>query len=231
MRGKASSSFGVWSGVAAAALLWTWACSPDDAGSPGGGAAGEPAAAGTDGASGGAEAAGEGGAAGAAGPPAQGAFIAQVTAVSPPVAGKACPSGAAFSYDVPAVLSSAPTEALDTSTYLHHVAHGDAGASVKCKVQGTTTFAFAGRISQAGSTFDLSEGTLAADKKGVARITLSNSEHLASSLSSPVASCTIEALQVQPGAMWATFNCPSVESPPSDSCGAKGTFVLENCVQ
>lgn len=226
MRGKFSSSFGVWLGVVVAAPLWALACGGQGAASPGGGEAGERAA---DGGSGGSTTDEQGGA--PDGPPSQGAFIVQVGAVSPPVAGKACPTGTAFSYDVPAVLGSAPTEALDRDTYLHYVIDGDANASVKCKVQGASTFTFEGSITQSGTGFGLTEGTLAVDKKGVARITLSNSEHLSSSLSSPSASCTIEAVQIKPGAMWAGFSCPSVEQPPSDQCGAQGTFVLENCLQ
>jgi hypothetical protein len=181
---------------------------------------------------GGATGSSEAGASGAnGGPPAQGAFIAQVVTVSPLPPGKACPSGASFTYDVPAVLSQTPIEALDEDTYLHYVVDGDAGASVKCKVLGESTFTLEGSITLQGKAFDVQDGTVGIDKKGVARITLSETEHLSGSFSSPGPNCSIEAMQIQPGAVWATFSCPAIERAPSDYCGAHGTFVLENCSQ
>ena len=57
-------------------------------------------------------------------PAAQGAFIVSLTSVSP-ANGKTCPSGAAFTYDVPSVLASKPTEQLTPNTYLHWTVDGE----------------------------------------------------------------------------------------------------------
>lgn len=169
-------------------------------------------------------------------PPAQGAFIARITAVSPTPLGKSCPSGTAFSYDVPDVPDSAPTEELSPNTYLHKIIEGEGGGAVSCRVSGDGA-AFEGRIAipDKGKSLEIRSGTLGADRKGTARIAVGNSAELSTTLSSPMANCKIDAqasgnrLEVAPGRIWATFDCPSVESPPSDYCAARGTFVLENC--
>lgn len=172
-------------------------------------------------------------------PPAQGAFIASVGQVSPPVSGKACPAGAAFTYDVPAVRATKPGEALDNNTYLHKTIDGESNSTVSCTVKkGGGGFSFSGKISISGQALEITDGVLDGSNKGTARIFIVNSEHLSAPLISPSANCVIDAsstsgaaYQAQPGSMWAHFSCSSVESPPSDYCKAEGTFVLENCVQ
>jgi hypothetical protein len=167
-------------------------------------------------------------------PPAQGAFIARITSVSPAPAGKSCPSGAAFTYDVPDVPAEAPTEELSPSTYLHKIIDGEANSAVSCRVTGGGA-SFEGRIAFLGKSIEITNGTLGADSKGTARIAVGNSQQLSGTLVSPMANCKIDAkpagnnLQVDAGHIWATFDCPSVESEPSDYCRATGTFVLENC--
>jgi hypothetical protein len=52
--------------------------------------------------------------------------------------------------------------------------------------------------------------------------------------SPPGAPCSITALQIQSGAVWATFQCPRYHDPasPTDSeCAAEGVFLLQNCAQ
>ena len=171
-------------------------------------------------------------------PPAQGAFIASVNSVSPSPPGKSCPAGAAFTYDVPNESETKPTEVLDADTYLHKIIDGEDASTVRCEVKGGSTFTFSGRISLGGKALEISDGTLGADKKGTARITVTNSLRISTSLSAPSANCVVNAagaagnnFQVRAGSMWASFSCPSVEAIPADYCKADGFFVLENCDQ
>ena len=164
-------------------------------------------------------------------PPAQGAFLATVKAASSPPNGRSCPSSISFTYDVPSIQATKPLEALDENTYLHRTIDGEDNASVSCKVVGSSTFTFKGRIVLGGRALTVASGTLGADKKGTAQVTVTSSENLSGSLISPMANCLVEAYQVKAGSMWASFNCPSVEAPPSDYCSANGFFVLENCEQ
>ena len=174
-------------------------------------------------------------------PPAQGAFWANVRSVTPPPAGKACPSGASLTFDLPAVTPTATlSETLDADTYVHRLIDGEDTAQVKCTVHGTSSYTLEGAITQGAKSLAISSGTLGADNKGTARVTLraSGSPGFSGSLSAPSANCTIDAAaaagnnyQVKAGSIWAHFSCPSVEQPPSDYCQAEGYFVLENCDQ
>jgi hypothetical protein len=140
-----------------------------------------------------------------------------------------------FTYDVPRILDTKPLEALDQDTYLHRTIDGENNAQVSCRVTGSS---FSGRIVLGGRALSISSGTLGADKKGTAQITVTNSESLSTSLISPTANCTVNAakdgsnnFQVKGGSMWASFSCPSVEAAPNEYCTAGGFFVLENCEQ
>lgn len=168
-------------------------------------------------------------------PPAQGAFITTIRAPSPAPNGKSCPTSVSSTYDVPRILDTKPTEQLDQDTYLHRTVDGENNAQVSCKVSGSS---FSGRIVLGGRALSLANGTLGADKKGTAQITVTNSEALSGSLISPSANCVVNAakdgtnnFQVKDGSIWASFSCPSVEAPPNEYCTASGFFVLENCDQ
>jgi hypothetical protein len=177
-------------------------------------------------------------------PPAQGAFWANVTSVSPTPAGKMCPSGATLTFDVPAVPPPTPAmptvETLDQDTYLHKIIDGEDKAEVDCSVKGKSTFTFEGSIRLGNKSLAISNGTLGDNKKGTARVTLRDSgvPGFSGALSAPSANCVIDAaaaagnnFQVKPGSIWGHFTCPSVEQSPSDYCKAEGYFVLENCDQ
>ena len=173
-------------------------------------------------------------------PPAQGAFWTTVQSESPPLAGKSCPV-TTLTYDVPTVDPMLiPPETLDQDTYLHKLIDGQDGSTVRCAVTGGSTFTFSGRISLGGRALDISDGTLGADSKGTARITVTKSDQpgFSHSLSSTSANCVVNAakaadnnFQVRKGSMWASFNCSDVEAAPADACKASGFFVLENCDQ
>jgi hypothetical protein len=173
-------------------------------------------------------------------PPAQGAFIARINSVSPAPAGKMCPAGAAFTYDVPAVDPKLiPPKTLDADTYAFKIIDGEDSSTVSCSITGGSTFTFSGRISLGGQAIEVSNGMLGADKKGTALITVTNTAHLSSSLAARAENpCTVNAaaaadnnFQVRAGSMWASFNCPAVEHQPTDYCKAEGFFVFENCRQ
>jgi hypothetical protein len=177
-------------------------------------------------------------------PPAQGAFWANVTSVSPTPAGKMCPSGATLTFDVPAVPPPTPAkptvETLDQDTYLHKIIDGEDKAEVSCTVKGKSTFTFDGSIRLGNKSLAFSNGTLGDNKKGTARVTLrdSGTPGFSGALSAPSANCVIDAaaaagnnFQVKAGSIWGHFTCPSVEQAPSDYCKADGYFVLENCDQ
>jgi hypothetical protein len=174
-------------------------------------------------------------------PASQGAFIASVRSVSPAPVGKMCPSGAALTFDVPNINDTKPAEVLDGDTYLHKIIDGEDTSTVNCSVKGKSTFTFGGRIALGPRAIEISNGTMGANMKGTARITLTDSgmPGFSHALSAPsVTSCTIDAsamtasgFQVKAGSMWASFSCSSVEAQPSDYCKADGFFVLENCSQ
>ena len=169
-------------------------------------------------------------------PPAQGAFIVTLSNVSPSN-GKSCPAGTAFTYDVPSVLASKPTETLSSSTYLHWTVDGESNSKVSCSVKGSSSFSFSGRISSGVQTLEISDGVLTNNMSGTARFTVANGMKISNPLTSPAADCTVtvvnnsKGLQVKPGSLWATFTCSGVEHQPGEACQAKGTFVLENCTQ
>jgi hypothetical protein len=72
-----------------------------------------------------------------------------------------------------------------------------------------------------------------ADGSGTASAAISSPS--VGSVSTNAIPCTLSVvrtntgLQVKPGAIWATFNCPEVVDPPSTNCQAYGEFVFENC--
>lgn len=169
-------------------------------------------------------------------PPAQGAFVASVRTPSPRPDGTMC-AGLPFTYDVPAVIERNPVEQLDQDTYKHKAVDGENGAAVSCSVKGGSTFTFSGDISAGVKALRI-EGSLGADLKGTARVTVVNAQLLSSPLASPEANCVVNAakgdgnnFQVKAGHIWASFDCPLVSAPPSEACSAKGFFVLENCEQ
>jgi hypothetical protein len=177
-------------------------------------------------------------------PPAQGAFWTNVKSVSPAPAGKMCPSGTTLTFDVPAVppptVDKPQSETLDADTYKQKLVDGQESGEVSCAVKGSSSFTVEGTIKFGNKSLAISSGTLGADKKGTARITLrdSGTPGFSGALSAPSANCAIDAaaatgnnFQVKAGSIWGHFSCPSVEQAPSDYCQADGYFVFENCDQ
>src|SRR6185369_7318170 len=119
----------------------------------------------------------------------------------------------------------------------HWTIDGEGDSHVSCRVSGSSSFTFSGRIQGDVPVLEISDGVLSNNMTGTARISVSNGAKLSTALSSAAADCTIsvvtnsKGVQVRPGSMWATFNCPALLHDPSDGCSARGTFVLENCSQ
>ena len=172
-------------------------------------------------------------------PPAQGAFIASIKPASPPIPDRSCPTSA-VTYDVPSILATTPTEVLDADNYTHKIINGEKGAEVSCTVKkGGAGFTFSGHIQLGVRGLSVSGGTLGADMKGTATMTVSNGMALSSPLLSATGACTVDAakaggnnFQVQAGSMWARYTCPAVlGGNPGDGCASDGYIVLENCAQ
>lgn len=221
--------------------VWLLACggtrTPNgshEAGASSGGSSDGRAGAGPDG-EGGQGAVGSGGdAGGPVAPPAQGAVIFQVGPIPTPPVGTMCPS-ASFTSAVP----EAPlAEQLSENNYQHKVVDGEDGAAVSCRVASDGGWSFSGVVRLAGRFLRMEDGSLSDQNVGTARITVSDSSRLSPASLASSEPCEVSAmqegagnLQIAPGAMWASFNCESVELPPSSACLAKGYFVLENCEQ
>lgn len=167
-------------------------------------------------------------------PSAQGASNVTLQPVSPASADQTCPVGNIATSPIPPV--AAASEMLDSRGFQHFIVDGEEGAAVSCSVAGQTNVVFTGSLSQSGRTFEVSEGSFPSNKRiGKARIAITDAQLLPARLQSNDF-CTVDAsdspddsLQVKEGAMWAHFNCPSLEAEPSDACAASGYFVLENC--
>jgi hypothetical protein len=164
-------------------------------------------------------------------PAARGAGVFSLRPLNPLPPGKACP--------VLELTSSIPTAAgpdmLDGDTYLHHIVDGEGAATLSCKVSGNLRFTFEGSLQLGPLALEIQNGVLGDDRLGTADITVANAQDLSGSLTS-AGPCSIDAMssagqnfQVTEGSIWAGFECPSVERPPSESCAASGVFVLENC--
>ena len=166
-------------------------------------------------------------------PAAQGAGVFSLRGQSPPIQGKACPV-VSLTSALPAV--DGPSM-LDANTYVKHIADGEGAATVSCKVSGNLRFTFEGSLQLGRVALKIQNGVLGDDRLGTADITVADAQALQGSLSSATP-CSIDAtnsagqqFQVKAGSIWAAFDCPSVEQPPSSSCAASGVFVLENCEQ
>lgn len=123
------------------------------------------------------------------------------------------------------------------------VINGDQGSSIGCSVKSSNGgFAFSASIrgtanSNEPVTVSINGGVITGET-GTASVTVSTRK-LSTTFSNPSAQpCTFTVIrgagdlpQVKNGALWATFQCPSIVAPPSGQCvvGTTSTVVLENC--
>ena len=120
--------------------------------------------------------------------------------------------------------------------------NGQNSSTIKCSVQGNSTFNFSGTISGTTHTtpsdhvtFTITSGTINMDKMtGTATVGV-NTNGLAGNFTSPAGDCTVTVVgdNVKPGSIWATIKCPNITDPtgPGRACrvGETTTFVFENC--
>ncbi|HET9932949.1 MAG TPA: hypothetical protein VFQ35_19735 [Polyangiaceae bacterium] len=118
------------------------------------------------------------------------------------------------------------------------VFNGEKGVLASCSVKGSGPWQITGSVTSTDSPrvgFILHSGTINADGTGTADITLSTAAIGASVSSQAGQPCQIEAvkikdqLMVQPNAVWATFNCPNMFAPPSQTCFVAGEFLFDHC--
>ena len=119
---------------------------------------------------------------------------------------------------------------------------GEHGATIKCSVQGSSTFTFSATIKGITNTtpsskvsLQMSSGVINMDRMtGTATVAV-NTNELGGSFTSPAGACTVGVVgdNVKGGSLWATVTCPSISDPssPGKACsvGTITTFVLENC--
>jgi hypothetical protein len=171
-----------------------------------------------------------GGLAGSGGaPPAQAGLLLQIRSASPAIPGKAC--------NVTALTKTVPdedpyaVEGPTTTTPGERVVDGEQRSQISCTVSGDSLFDVTGSI-EFGSTSFVIMGEVTAGSTGSATVSAYTPD--TGALTSPSTNlCTIDVstspLQVDSGAIWASFDCPTLETPPSTACGASGVFILENC--
>jgi hypothetical protein len=116
--------------------------------------------------------------------------------------------------------------------------NGEGGVEASCSVKGDGPWQIFASISSTPDrvTFLVNNGTIDGDGTGTADIALSTSGLLGSvSSGAPGERCSLKAVEsnggifVKSGAVWATFTCNSLHSPPSRFCYVTGEFLLENC--
>jgi hypothetical protein len=111
------------------------------------------------------------------------------------------------------------------------IGDGEAGATVSCKVSGSSTFSLTAKIAQAGIELAMT-GEVPAHGIGSAKLEYTD-ELLAGLHSSPDSMpCTIqtheEPMQASPGSVHARLAC-AIVSTPSSECVLSGPFVFEGC--
>ena len=119
---------------------------------------------------------------------------------------------------------------------------GEHGATIKCSVQGSSTFTFSGTIKGITNTtpsskvsFQILSGSVNMDQMtGTATVAV-NTNELAGNFTSPTGDCKVSVVgpNVKGGSIWASITCPNISDPtsPGKACkvGDTTTFVLENC--
>lgn len=119
---------------------------------------------------------------------------------------------------------------------------GEGGSTIKCSVQGSSTFTFSGTLKGNTNTtpsskvsFQITNGVVNMDKlTGTATVAV-NTNELGGTFTSPMGACTVGIVNenVKAGSIWGTVTCPTIADPtsPGKACsvGSITTFVLENC--
>ncbi|HTA93057.1 MAG TPA: hypothetical protein VK745_25940 [Polyangiaceae bacterium] len=157
---------------------------------------------------------------------AQGALTATVAEPVPMVAQMSCPVVDTYEIGAP--------EAPTTTDPGASVVNGSNGSTISCSVSGQGTFAFSGSLRGVTAQGDeiaiaFSNGSVGPDGTGSTDVNFYTPQLSTDFSSATPCSVTVEDQQVKPGAIWASFQCAQVESPPSGLCGLQGVVVFENC--
>lgn len=166
-------------------------------------------------------------------PPAQAGLKLSLRNASPAIAGKSCPV-TALTKTVPETDPNNLMEGPTTTSPGVRVIDGESNSKISCSVKGSGTFNVSASIAYSGVTFTILGGTVTSGGTGTASMSVYTPETF--SISSPSSTpCTLDVsmgdLQAQPGSMWATFRCASLETAPGTACSADGVIVIENCTE
>jgi hypothetical protein len=136
-----------------------------------------------------------------------------------------CPAIDTYQLGTPAPTASDPGQS---------VISGEADSLIDCAVTGTGPFSFSGSIkatTASGAIIDIAfaNGVVSADFTGTVDVSLYIPQLTTEFRSATPCAISVENKQVKGGAIWASFNCPQIASPPSGLCGLSGVVVLENC--
>lgn len=77
-------------------------------------------------------------------------------------------------------------------------------------------------------SINFSNGSIAADGTGSADVALYTAQ-LAAEFSGTACSVVVLEQQIKSGSIWASFECPQIDSAPSGACALEGVIVFENC--
>ena len=158
-----------------------------------------------------------------------------------PIAGKSCPITKTYlvgAFDSTTMMTLAATP----TTPGQSVISGKNGSNIQCSGTGRGgQFEFSGSISAPSSDASLisisfSNGVVSGEN-GTADVSVYTPQLLAtfgSPVVAPAMPCSFQIVngQIKGGAMWATFTCPDIESPPTGACGilqGLSAVVLEKC--
>ncbi|HEY8945118.1 MAG TPA: hypothetical protein VIM73_12690 [Polyangiaceae bacterium] len=110
---------------------------------------------------------------------------------------------------------------------------GESGVEVSCSVRGSKTFTLQGAISQPpGLSFHVEGSVDASDGRGTGKIRMYTpgiGTHVEQGDCALQVVDTDKGLQVERGAVWASFICGRLTAPPALTCNASGEFLFEHC--
>lgn len=118
------------------------------------------------------------------------------------------------------------------------VVDGDDGTTVSCRVAGSSSFEFRGRIRKGNVEVSVDGRVPSADSgtaPGAGNVYVSTPNTSRQALepldASTVDSCSFTPVEVAPGRAWSAFDCPVLKASDQTNtyCGARGYFVFENC--
>jgi hypothetical protein len=108
-------------------------------------------------------------------------------------------------------------------------------ARVGCRVSGGPNFDVSASAEKGAISFVLLGGTVSVQGDGVGTVSVAGPGTAGRQLTSAEGGCQVSTsrapLQISPGNVWASFDCPIVSnaSDPGSRCSVRGEFIFENC--